>query len=164
MLQSLAVVLAVVIGAGALLQGLTWARRERIVRSIDPASVVRQARGVSLRILTQGQVTLPGMNPGRANRTRGDLVLTADRFLVGSARGVLVDVGPGGRKLRSVRSTGPGRLVIEGGDRPDGVGGSWRIELVLDDAAAWVAALAPHCMGESEFATLPGEPLRARSG
>jgi len=156
MLQSLAVVLAVIIGAGALLKGLSWARRERIVRAVDADSIVRSARGVSLKVLTQGETTLPGMSSSRANRTSGDLILTADRFLIGSARGVLVDIRPGRRRLASARTTGPGRLVIEG-DSPSrsGAPGGFRIELVMEDARAWVEALTPFVTEDAEFASIP---------
>ncbi|MEZ4318272.1 MAG: hypothetical protein R3F61_12250 [Myxococcota bacterium] len=163
MVQSLVVVLTLLVGAGALLKGLSWARRERIVRAIDPATVVRVARGVSLRILTQGPTTLPGMNPDRANRTIGDFVLTADRFLIGSSRGVLVDVQPGRPRLRSIRSTGPGRLVIEGATPgATGPGGSYRIELVIDDAEAWASALAPFA-DEAQVAQIPRRAAEGRA-
>ena len=96
-----------------------------------------------MRVLVHGPNVLPGMNPSRANRTRGDLVLTDDRFLLVSGRGTLADLRPGvGRRFTSVRTTGPGRLIIEG-DRPgtQGVSAQFRIEIHSDDAPAWVEAL-----------------------
>ena len=155
MLQSLVVVVGVLVAAGAVLKGLSWARRERIVRAIPAETITRMARGLSLRVLTQGTTTLPGMNPGRANRTLGDLIVAGDRFVVGSARGVLIDIRPGGRRLRSARSTGPGRLVIEGDHpSPTGPGGGFRIELVIDEAPAWADALAPFVVEDPEFRSL----------
>lgn len=142
----LVVVLALVVG-GAVLRLLSWGRRERVVRAIDPAAVRQSARGVSLRVLTEGTTTLPGMNPQRANRTTGDLVLTDDRFVLVSNRGVLADVRMGqGPRITSVRSPGPGRLVLEG-EVPTGRAepGRFRVETVVDDAPAWVAGLSRFC-------------------
>lgn len=154
MVQSFLVVIAVLVGAGALLKGLGWARRSRIVAVVD--APVRSLRGVSLRVLTSGQVTMPNMNSGRANRTMGDLVLGTDRFVVASSRGKLLDVRPTGTRLSSVRCTGPGRLVIEGSTpATSGKAGGYRIELVCEDAPEWVAALQPFVDEEAEeFASL----------
>ena len=129
--EALLVVVAAVVGSGAVMKGWTWWLRQRAIRTIPADAIVRQVRGVSLRIL--------------ANRTTGDLVLTADRFLLSSGRGTLADLRPErGRRFTSVRSTGPGRLVIEG-DRPgpQGQAGGFRIELMLADASQWVEALQP---------------------
>lgn len=144
MWRSMLVVLGVLILAGAVLKLVSWARREKIVRTIDPESLTRSLRGVSLRVLLHGPTTLPGMNPDRANRTRGDLLVSSDRFVIASSRGVLVDVRSGSKRLTSVRCTGPGRLVLEG-EVPvmKGEPGRYRIELVTEEAASWVETLAP---------------------
>jgi len=138
----LVVVLAFVV-SGVTLKGWTWWLRQRMVRSIPAEAVIRQSRSVSLRVLVQGPNVLPGMNPARANRTTGDLVLTADRFVLTSGRGVLADLGPGrGRRFHSVRSTGPGRLILEGSrPGPRGEAGGFRVEVMLPDASQWVEAL-----------------------
>jgi len=153
--EALLVVLLALVGSGVVLKGWTWWLRQRVLRTIAPDAVVRQARGVSLRVLVQGPHVLPGMNPSKANRSTGDLVLTADRFVVTCGRGVLSDLRPErGRRFTSVRSTGPSRLVIEG-DRPGprGQAGGFRIEVMLADASEWVAALQPFVVeGAAPFA------------
>lgn len=144
MLQSILVVVAVLVVGGATLRGLSWARRERVIRAIGPGSVLRIARGVSLRVLVDVPDALPGgMNPARANRTRGDLVLTGDRFVLVSARGILVDARASGpARLSAVRAPGPDRLVLEG-ETPvlTGAPGRYRVEMIVQDARAWADAL-----------------------
>ena len=143
--EALLIVLLAFGGSGVVLKGWTWWLRQRVLRTIPADAVVRQARGVSLRVLVQGPNVLVGMNPAKANRTTGDLVLTGDRFVLTSGRGVIADLRPGhGRRFTSVRTTGPGRLVIEG-DRPGprGEPGGFRVEVMLADASGWVEALQP---------------------
>jgi hypothetical protein len=153
--EALLVVLLPLVGSGVVLKGWTWWIRHRVLRTIPADRIVRQARGVSLRVLVQGPNVLTGMNPSKANRTTGDLVLTDDRFVLTSGRGVLSDLRPErGRRFTSVRSTGPGRLVIEG-DRPgpQGQPGGFRVEVMLADASDWVAALQPFVVeGAAPFA------------
>ncbi len=158
--QGLVAVLSVLIAAGAALRAWGWWIRSRPRRSIDAADVRHQVRGISMRVLVQGSTALPGMNPQRANRTRGDLTLTEDRFLFTSNRGTLVDLRPErGRRLRSVRSTGPGRLVIEGNTpRPDGREARWRADIHLLDAQAWVDALQGFVDPDAEAS--PGHAVR----
>lgn len=144
MWAGLAAVLGASIVAGAVLKGLAWGRRHRMVSTIDPDAIVRSARGVSLRVLAEGPAALPSMSTTKANRTLGDVIVTADRLLVVCSRGTLVDLRPDrGRPLDSVRSPGPGRLVLEGSvPGRDGRTGSYRIELLVDDSRAWVEELA----------------------
>lgn len=144
MWAGLAVVAIGSIVAGATLRGLSWARRRRMTTSIPEEDVVRSVRGVSLRILASGAAALPSMSTTKANRTVGDLVVTKERLLIVCSRGTLVDIRPGrGRPLSSVRSPGPGRLIVEGEvPAADGTMGGYRIELVVDDSAAWVAELS----------------------
>lgn len=83
--------------------------------------------------------------PNRTNRVKGNLAITADRFVMATNKGVLADIGHShGRKFTSVRSTGPGRLVMEGDvPYPDKTTGVFRFEMVVDDAPAWIEALKP---------------------
>jgi hypothetical protein len=144
MWAGLAVVLAGSIVAGATLRGLAWGRRRRMTAGVDEEAITRAVRGVSLRVLVSGAAALPSMSTTKANRTVGDVVVTGDRMLVVCSRGTLVDIRPGrGRTLKSVRSPGPGRLVIEG-EVPAASGdpGSYRIELIVEDANAWVDELS----------------------
>jgi hypothetical protein len=158
--EALLIVGAVVVGSGVVMRGWTWWLRQRVIRTIPAEGILREVRGVSMRVMVQGPHVLPGMNPAKANRTTGDLILTADRFLLASGRGTLADLRPWrGRRFTSVRSTGPGRLIVEG-DRPGPRGdlGGFRVELMLPDALAWVDALqafveppedgAPYAAGE----------------
>ncbi len=153
--EALLVVLLAFGASGVVLKGWTWWLRQRLLRTIPADAVVRQARGVSLRVLVQSPNVLVGMNPSKANRTTRDLMLTSDRFVITSGRGVIADLQPErGRRFTSVRTTGPGRLVIEG-DRPGphGQPGGYRVEVMLADAAAWVEALQPFVMeGAAPFA------------
>lgn len=144
MWAGLAAVFGMSVLAGGVLKGLSWGRRHRMVSGIDPEAIVRQVRGTSLRVLADGPAALPSMSTTKANRTVGDVVVTKDRLLVVCSRGTLVDLRPGrGRPLDSVRSPGPGRLVLEGSvPAASGPAGTFRIELVVDDARAWVEELS----------------------
>jgi len=140
-------------GMGAALKGVSWFRRWRVVRQVDPATITREARGVSMRVSVQGSRLLPGMSRTRANRTRGDLLLLKDRLLLASNRGTLLDLRKDrGRKLSSARCTGPGRLVLEGEiPVPSGPPGLFRIELQLADAPVWADAVAVWTDGQAPF-------------
>lgn len=141
-----AIALALVLFGGfGLVKVAGHVRRWRGRRRVGAAPLVRERRGVDLRITLWRTRGWLGLEPGRAHPARADLLLTADRFLVASDLGVLADVGPGAvAPLRSARCTGPSRLVLEG-DVPgvtDAVG-RWRMELVLEDAPAWATTLTP---------------------
>jgi hypothetical protein len=147
-------------GFVALLNGLARLRRWRTVRSIDPADVVMRAANATVRASLHGVPSFAGLDPDALNRMRGDLVLTHERFLLVVDGGVLADLGPGyGRRFTSARCTGPSRLVIEGEvPRKDGQVGSYRFELVVDDAEGWAEALVPFVeppAGELRFAVRP---------
>ena len=124
---------------------------------------------MTLRVLVQSTGVLPGMSPRAANRTRGDLTLSDGRFLVACNRGVLVDaMRDRARGLRSVRSTGPGKLVIEGDvARPGKPASLWRIEVGgLDGVREWVDALQPWVRdgdGSAPFGVAP-VPREERPG
>ena len=65
------------------------------------------------------------------------------RFVVTSNRGTLIDIGPErGLRFTSVRSPGPGKLVLEGEvPRSDGRAGRFRIEAFLPESSDWVKDL-----------------------
>jgi len=156
MTQSVLIALVAMMVAGALLRLNSWSRRWRYLRTVDPSQILRQNRGVSMRVLVQGTRVLAGMSTRKANRTVGDLVLSRDRFLITSGRGLIADLRDGGRRFRSVRCTGPGRLVIEGdvpGPDPERPG-LYRVELMLQDASEWATALAPWVREGGEFTSM----------
>ena len=122
--------------------GAAWRRRQLTARVASP---MRVARGVRARCQVTAGSALPGMAVGRSNVTTVDLAVDGSRLVVASTRGLLVDVGVGrGLPLRSVRSAGPDRFVVEG-DTPrlQGEPASWRLDLVLPDAPGWEAAARP---------------------
>lgn len=131
----------------ALVRGVVHVRGWLLRRRIRAAAegIERIAEGVSLRVLVEGTAVLPGLRARGANRTRGDLVLCADRFLVVSNRGCVLDLRRGsGSGLTSARCTGPGRLVLEGRvPSPSGRPGLYRVEAPVDDAEGWAVALRP---------------------
>lgn len=144
-----------IFGAGVKLT--RWARREYAIRQIPADEHLRIARGIDIRVLLNGAPPFAGMHPTKLNRTRGDLVLTADQFLLCSGKGILAKLQTNrGRKFTSVRCTGPARLVIEG-DVPKASGslGLYRFELVLPEAQQWADALAPWTRGGDTFGSVP---------
>ncbi len=140
--------LAVIVGviaAGAALKTVGWTRRYRALRTVPPSEIRRAARGIPLRVFVDGPTGLPSMTPHRANRTIGDLVLTDDRLILVSTRGVLIDLKLGsGRALHSIRAPAPLQLIVEG-RVPHAAGGvaSFRIEATLPDAERWAHELEP---------------------
>jgi hypothetical protein len=144
MLKALLVVGIGILLWGALVQGAYHLRRRRARATFARGSLVRSEHGVSIQARLGGPA-IPGLDPRRNNRTVGDLLLSADRFVLASRRGVLLDLGaaPMGR-FSSVRSTGPGRLVLEGEvPRPAAPAVPYRFDLMVADAPGWVGALAP---------------------
>jgi hypothetical protein len=131
--------------AGAAVRGAGAWRRRRGVARIPHADRERSARGVRAGVQVGAGSLFPGMSATRRNVTTLDLVLGRARLIVASERGVLLDLTAGrSRPLDSVRCTGPGRLVLEGGaPRIDGTRTGWRMEIAIDDAEGWAAALAP---------------------
>ncbi len=142
--EGFVIVLIALTLVGTALQAHGWWKRYRILRTIPAEEIVRIERGVSLRVMVQGITGMPGMKERRGNRTRGDLVLTKDRFVLTSRRGTLADLKPAaGRRFTSIRCTGPGRLIIEGDvPRDSGKNGLYRFEIVVEHADQWVDALA----------------------
>ncbi len=154
--QSAAIVLALL--TVVLVSRRAWRtlRRRRALAGIPVNDAVRQARGVRVAGLLENLPPMKGLNPRRRNMMIGDLVLFADRFVLGSDRGLMADVGPHtGTEFSSVRCTGPGRLVIEGE-----IGqGLYRFEITVDDAREWFRLLQPFVKEEARASTgkLPWE-------
>ena len=139
--------LIVGLGVSLLFGGRRWLgvqTRRRVTSKIEGARL-RNAKGVSVAALVSTTSPFRGLRPGRRNRAVADVVLTADRLVVATTKGVWVDVGTErGRPLSAVKAPGPNQLIVEG-DLPevDGVPGSWRVELLLEDAGAWAEDLKP---------------------
>ncbi|MBT3220220.1 MAG: hypothetical protein HN348_14115 [Proteobacteria bacterium] len=158
--QAIAIVLGTLFGLAVAGKGYQFLIRWQALRRIPVSERVRVAKGLSIRVLIHGARNFAGMNPRKLNRTKGDMVLGKDHFLIVSSRGVLADLRPDrGRRFTSIRCTGPHRLVIEGDSpRTDGQMGLYRFELVIDDASGWAEALQPWVRsGESNklFAVKP---------
>ena len=138
-----AIVLSGFLLIGAGIRAWAWWARERVVRALAGPDVQRMSRGITIRVMARGARLFEGMAPNRTHRTRGDLLLLADRFVLTSGRGKLLDVAEGrGPRLVSVRSPGPNKLVIEGSiPALEGRVGNFRIEAFLPDALDWVQAL-----------------------
>ena len=140
---SLVVFLGVIL-LGVLLRLQGWIRRRRVLSRFPHQGRERQAFGLSLRVLVKDAQVLPGMNPAKANRTRGDLVFGGQRLLLVCNRGILGDWHlERGRPFRSARCTAPGRLVLMGeSPRPHGSPGQYSIEIDgLPDAKEWAYKL-----------------------
>jgi hypothetical protein len=121
-----------------------WRIRSAALASVSRDAIQREAYGVHARAFVSGASGFRGISSRYLNRVKIDVVLTADRFLMVSSRGALLDVGlTKGKKFQSVRSTGPQRLVIEGDVPGVSVAGSYRFELVIEDAQGWARALEP---------------------
>ena len=119
-----------------------WRIRTSALRAIPVEAIRKGAYGVPARAFVSGTPSFKGISSKHLNRFKVDMVLSNERFLLVSNRGTLIDLNENkGLKFRSVRSTGPQRLVIEG-DLP-GISnpGEYRFELVLADALEWATAL-----------------------
>lgn len=143
MFEAVVVVVVALTVLGALRQGWRRLVRHRAVAVAGDAPRLLEEHGVTVRALLYGVPPMMGLDPKRTNRLVGDLVLTEERFVLGSDRGLLADVGDDhGRRFTSARCTGPGRLVLEGElVNPAGEMGLYRFELVVQDAPAWARAL-----------------------
>lgn len=162
--SSVIALVVVVLGGLALVRPIGWARRRWGRRALGDATIVREAEAIDLRVLLFRTRAFLGMRAGKPNAARADLLLTADRFLMTSDKGILADLGPErGRRFRSVRCTGPHRLVIEGQVPPQG---QYRYEITIDDAPGWAEALAPFVVHDPEGPRYgsfqPGAPKPAR--
>ncbi len=129
----------VVVGAG--LRAWGWLARRRAMSLLPAGSNV--VPGISTRVMARGRHGMAGIAAGRTHRTTTHLGYTDDRLVIASNRGILVDLRvDGGRFLTSVRTPGPGKLVIEGETPgPGGPIGTFRLELWVASPATLVAEL-----------------------
>ena len=100
--------------------------------------------GFTLAHLYRVRRAFVGISSRYLNRVKIDVLLTeaaSSWSLVGAY--CLISASSKGRRFQSVRCTGPQRLVIEGDVPGVSVAGSYRFELVLDDAQEWARALEP---------------------
>ncbi|MCO4744979.1 MAG: hypothetical protein KC912_09340 [Proteobacteria bacterium] len=158
MFKAVVVVIVAMTLLGMARQGFGWWRRERVMRSLDTDALLRSTRSVTVRVLVTGVKSWRGLDARRRTGVRADLVLTDERFLVISDRGVLLDATAETSPLQSARCTGPGRLVLEGSvGRADGM---FRLEMVLDDAQGWAADLREFVSAEGgqRFTSFEAKP------
>lgn len=114
-----------------------WRRRRSAVRLPEETAVLREARDLPVRIFVDRTIA-GGPKAGGMTRGRGHLVLTADRFILATGHGRLLDLTA--RAPGIARCTGPRRLVVEG-VHPSGRA-QVRAEILVDDAEGWVRAAA----------------------
>lgn len=138
---------------------ILWGRRRRALArsSLGDAPLRLASPHASGRLTVSGRKSVLTLPPGPPVLLRVDLWLTADRLIIASQAGVLVDapVQADGSPLRSARCTGPGRLVVEG----ETAGGAWRLDVATPDAEGWsreLAAMLP--AGASATWRAPAEP------
>ena len=135
-----AAAIAVVVG-GVLALGLLGAllrawRRKSAARLPDGVVALREAIDVPTRLFVDR--TVPGgPKAGVINRRAAWLVLAADRFVLATYDGRVLDLHPGVQA--TARCTGPRRLVIMGRTAAGRV--SLRAELLVADAEAWADAI-----------------------
>ncbi|MEN0066584.1 MAG: hypothetical protein AAGA48_30910 [Myxococcota bacterium] len=134
-------VLAGLIAAGGALRAYGALTRRRALAGLSDGATL--LRSFTMRVMARGRHGLPGIAAGRTHRTTGDLGYDEQRLMLTSNRGVLLDLrSDGGRTLHSVRSTGPGKLVIEGEALgASGPAGQFRIELAIPQAGDVAQAL-----------------------
>lgn len=123
---------AVAATLGGLLK-LSRKRAREKAATVDE-EVLYEARSVPVRVMLDHDM-LGGPAAGKINRADADLILTAKRIVVATHHGRVLEIrkDQGG----SVRSTGPGRLVLEGVRmRPSG-DSKVRIECHLPESEVW---------------------------
>lgn len=130
---SLAVMMCAALAAGLVVQRLRRWQREAAAR-LGPDEQIRVAlRGVPARLFVDTTVT-GGPERGAINRTRADLTLGDQTFVLATHHGRVLQIDathPG-----SASSTGPRRLVVEG-THPSGIT-RVRVELLVDEPERWV--------------------------
>ena len=141
-------------GTGALAKiWVWWMRRGRI--GIISGDTLLCASRVSMKVLIQGR-SLRGFDVG-VSRTKADMVISNDRFILATDRSTLLDISINQQagKIGTVRSPGPERLIFEGKvAEARGNPSSYRIEAHVKSATEWADALVPFaeqvvCMGRS---------------
>lgn len=128
--------IAIVFGFLAVARGITeYGRRRRRLQAsrIPDDLVVKMVRGVGARVFVDKDM-IDGPKAGVINNTPADLVLCADRLIVATRHGRILELTPG---AGSVRCTGPRRLVIEGERLRKHGPMKVRIEALVDDAEQW---------------------------
>ena len=136
MLLSAVLLFAALVLVGGLLHGYRKIRRDRGARVPADEEVVLEVDQVSVRLYVNRSI--PGGPSAPGGRDRARLVLTDKRLLLCTGHGRVLEIH--GEQGGSVRSTGPGRLVIEG-MHPSGRA-DVRAELTVQDAEQWQAAAA----------------------
>lgn len=149
-LLAVAIVVGGVVVVNLVARALRNRRRAQAAALPDGEAAIRRVDGVSLRLFVDR--TLPGgPKAGGVSNAQCTLVLTAQRFLISSDWGRVVEIRadlPG-----EIRWTGPGRVVVEA-SHPSGRARA-RAELLLKDGDAWLDALTA-CPG----ATVQKAPTR----
>jgi hypothetical protein len=136
MLLSAILLFAALVVVGGLLHGYRKLRRDRGARIPDGEQVVLEVDRVSVRLYVNRSI--PGGPSAPGGRDRARLVLTQERLLLCTGHGRVVEINS--EQGGSVRSTGPGRLVIEG-MHPSGRA-DVRAELTVQNAEQWQACAA----------------------
>ena len=129
----------------------TLVRRQRRVKAskVSAAHVIKEARKLPARVFVDKSV-VGGPQRGRTNRSQADLVLTEGRLLVATHQGRVLELTP--RNPGSVRCTGPRRLILEGERLQKKGVMQVRVELICDEAEAWVE-IASSSLGASKSVT-----------
>ena len=145
-LLAVAVVFAMVLGAGGLVT-LSRNRRRALAGAVPRGeTLVREARNCGSRVFVSSDV-IGGPSADRINRSPADLLLTEKRLVVATRHGRVLEITAGSKG--SVRCTGPKRLVIEG-ERPQKEGVMHvRAELIVPDAEVWAALAAEQLQTEA---------------
>lgn len=159
-LTALAVVsLLVMFGAPALVKILAQLRRRRARRRMGDRALVREALALGGRIQLHRTPPLHGMQPGRSYLVTVDLLLATDKLIIASDRGLIADLGRNPARLALAVSPGPQRLLIEGRipvpGRPDG---RYRLQLVVEHAAAWADSLQAFVRSSGREERAPARP------
>lgn len=158
MFDILATIAGMMVLAGTALNAGRWWRLRRARQRIPLEDRTFVTEHVGVTISLHGPAALMGMRAGKRYRTSGDLIASGERVVLATRRGVLLDLSAArGRRLASVRITGPGRLVVEGDlPSPSGPPGLFRFELATDAAADWAPRLGAHVQqGGTVLTTMP---------
>ena len=124
---------------GSALISYSRKRRREHASDVPEHLVMKMARGVSSRVFV-GEDVLDGPKAGVINRSPADLILTADRLIVATRHGRVLEIKANGDG--AVRCTGPRRLVIEGTRLRKSGKMPVRVELIVDEAEEWQALAA----------------------
>lgn len=132
------ILIAIIVVVWLLGFGLMQLRRLAQVTLRRGERALLQARGITARINCD-QALAPGLRTNVENQREVVAMLTDQRLVIATWRGVLVDLTVGDT-LR-VTAPGPKRLVIEGERQPRSSGAKpaqLRLELLVDQPERWV--------------------------